>query len=138
MTVQYSVEVRNAKLDVWESTIGAAPIIEIRTGSQPADCATPATGTVLVQQALPSDWMAAASAGSKVKSGSWALTALAGITTANAGYYRIYDAGSPSKCHEQGSITVTGGGGDMTMDNISIAASQAVTVNTFTKTAGNA
>ena len=138
MALQYSVAVRNARLDTVESTIGTLPIIEIRTGTVPADCGTAATGNVLVQQALPSDWMAAASGGTKVKAGTWSLTALTNIATSNAGYFRIHRAGSPSECDIQGTITATGGGGDMTLDNISIAASQAVTVNTFTLTAGNA
>jgi hypothetical protein len=37
----------------------------------------------------------------------------------------------------QGTVTATGGGGDMTLDNVSIASSQAVTVNTFTLTDAN-
>lgn len=138
MALQYSTSVRNARLDVVESTIGASPIIEIRTGAMPANCAAAATGNVLVQEALPADWMNAASSGTKTKNGTWALTALPNIATSDAGYFRIHRAGSPSECDIQGTITVTGGGGDMTLDNISIAASQAVTVNTFTLTAGNA
>lgn len=38
----------------------------------------------------------------------------------------------------QGSITATGGGGDMELDNTSIAAGQQVTVSSFTITAGGA
>jgi len=38
----------------------------------------------------------------------------------------------------QGSVTVTGGGGDLTLDNVSIAAAQAVTITGFTLTDGNA
>jgi hypothetical protein len=37
----------------------------------------------------------------------------------------------------QGSVTVTGGGGDMTMDNVSVANAQVATVNTFTINAAN-
>jgi hypothetical protein len=38
----------------------------------------------------------------------------------------------------QGTVTATGGGGDMTVDNVSFAAAQAFTVTSFTLTAGNA
>jgi hypothetical protein len=38
----------------------------------------------------------------------------------------------------QGNVTATGGGGDMTIDNVSIAAGQQVTVTSFTLTAGGA
>jgi hypothetical protein len=136
--LQYSVAVRNGALDSHETVIGTTPIIELRTGAPPADCATAASGTLLAQAALPSDWMAAAAAGAKAKTGTWTFTGLAGIATANIGYFRIYESGSPSACHIQGTVTATGGGGDMTVDNISLAAGQTVTVNTFTLTAGNA
>ena len=71
MALQYSVAVRNAQLDVVESTIGTAPILRIRTGAAPATCATADSGTVLSELTLPSDWMAAASNGSKALSGTW-------------------------------------------------------------------
>jgi hypothetical protein len=136
-TLQFGVDVRNARLNAIETQIGTAPMIEIRTGAMPGSCAAVATGNVLVQQALPSDWLTVAAAGVKSKNGSWALTGLSNIATSNAGYFRI-NLGSPSDCQIQGDITATGGGGAMTMDNISIAASQPVTVNTFDLTDGNA
>lgn len=130
MAVQLSIAVRNARLDAIETTIGTAPIFELRTGNQPADCATASSGGLLVQDTLDSDWMAAASAGSKAKAGTWSSTA---IGTGTAGYGRIYRSGSPSECDIQWDIT-----DDMTLDNTSIATGQTVTVNTFTLTDGNA
>lgn len=38
----------------------------------------------------------------------------------------------------QGTVTATGGGGDMTVDNTSFASGQQFTVTGFTITAGNA
>jgi hypothetical protein len=135
MSIQLSVSVRNARLDAIETQIGTAPIVEFRTGSPPADCAAASTGTLLAQSALPSDWMAAASAGAKAKTGSWTIT---GIAAGTIGYFRIMRSGSPSECDMQGTVTITAGGGDMTVDNTSIAAAQVATVNTFTLTDGNA
>lgn len=135
MALQYSVAVRNARLDTVESTIGTAAIMEFRSGAAPADCATGASGTLLAQASLPSDWMAAAASGTKAKAGTWTLTGLAAGTI---GHFRIYESGSPSVCHMQGSVTATGGGGDMTVDNTSIAVAQVATVTGFTLTAGNA
>jgi hypothetical protein len=54
-----------------------------------------------------------------------------------AGHFRIYDSGGTT-CHIQGSITATGGGGDMELNNTSIAATQTVTITSFTLTDGNA
>lgn len=134
MTVQFSTAVRNAMLDAIETTVGTAPEFRLYSGSMPADAATTASGTLLVTITLPSDWMAAASSGSKAKSGTWSAAASAGSATA-AGYYRIYQS---TTCHEQGTVTATGGGGDLTLDVNSITTGQTVTISTFSKTAGNA
>lgn len=135
MALQYSVTLRNAQLDQVETVTGTAPIMTIRTGAPPADCATANSGTVLATLTLPSDWMAAASAGVKAKSGTWQDLSADG--TGTAAHWRIHDS-TGTTCHLQGTITATGGGGDMTVDNTSFATSQAFTVNTFSITAGNA
>lgn len=135
MAVQYSVLVRNARLDVIETTIGASPVLTIRTGAPPANCAAANSGTVIATLTLPADWMAAAVAGVASKSGTWSVAAAA--NTGTPGHYRIYDS-TGTTCHEQGTVTFTGSGGDMTVDAAgSITAGQSFTVSTYTKTAGN-
>jgi hypothetical protein len=135
MALQYSVAVRNAQLDAVETAIGTSAVLKIRTGSAPADCATADSGTVLATFNLPSDWMAAASSGSKAKSGTWQDTSA--DATGTAAHWRLY-ASDGTTCHAQGTVTATGGGGDLTLDNTSIASGQSVTISTFTLTAGNA
>lgn len=135
MTLQYSVAVRNARLDVVETTIGVSAILKIRSGAVPASCATADAGTVLATCNLPSDWMAAASSGSKAKTGTWEDTSA--DATGTAAHFRLY-ASDGTTCHAQGTVTATGGGGDMTVDNVSFAAAQAFTITGFTITAGNA
>lgn len=134
MAVQLSIAVRNARLDAIETTIGTSAVLKIRTGAQPATCATADSGTVLATLNLPSDWMAAASSGSKALSGTWEdLTA---DNTGTAAHFRLY-ASDGTTCGLQGSVTATGGGGDMTLDNTSIASGQAVTITSFTLTDAN-
>jgi len=135
MTIQLSVAARNARLDAFESTTGATAVLRIRTGGQPATCATADSGTVLAEATLPSDWMAAASSGTKALSGTWQDTSA--NATGTAGHFRIYDSAGTT-CHMQGSITGTGGGGDMELNNTSIASTQTVTITAFTLTDGNA
>lgn len=135
MSLQLSTSVRNARLDQIESTIGTSAILKLWTGSVPANCGTADSGTQLVHMALPSDWMAAASAGSKAKLGTWQESAADAAGT--AGYFRIYDSGGTT-CHIQGTVTLTGSGGDMTLDNTNIQPGQSVTVTSFTITDGNA
>jgi hypothetical protein len=122
-------------LDQIETTAGTSAILKIRTGAAPADCGTADSGTVLATLNLPSDWMAAASSGSKAKSGTWQDTSA--DATGTAAHFRVYDSGGTT-CHIQGTVTATGGGGDMTLDNTSIASAQQVTITGFTLTAGNA
>lgn len=135
MAVQLSTAVRNARLDVIESTIGTSAILRIRTGSAPANCGTADSGTVLAEITCPSDWMAAASAGSKALSGSWQDASA--NATGTAAHFRLYDSGG-TVCGMQGTVTATGGGGDMEVDNTSFASGQQFTVTTFTLTDGNA
>jgi len=135
MALQYSVTVRNAQLDAIETAVGTSAVLKIRTGSVPATCATADSGTVLATLSLPSDWMAAASSGSKAKSGTWEDTSA--DATGTAAHWRLY-ASDGTTCHAQGTVTATGGGGDMTVDNTSFASGQSFTVTAFTITAGNA
>jgi hypothetical protein len=134
MAVQLSTAVRNARLDVIESTISTSAVLRIYTGAQPANCAAANSGTLLAEMALPSDWMAAASGGSKALSGTWNDTSANG--TGTAAHFRIYET-TITTCHIQGSVTATGGGGDLTLDNTSIATAQTVTITSFTLSDAN-
>jgi hypothetical protein len=133
MAFQFSVAARNAALDAIETAAGTAPTLTIRTGAVPANCAAARTGTVLATLVLPSDWMAAASGGTKALSGTWQDVA---ADAAGTGAHFSVDQGAT--CHIQGTVTATGGEGDMTIDNTSIAAGQQVTITSFNLTAGGA
>jgi hypothetical protein len=133
MAFQFSIAARNAALDSIETAIGVSPTLEIRSGTVPASCAAADSGTVLATMALPSDWLAAASAGVKSLSGTW--QDISADATGTAGHFRIK---ASTTCHIQGTITITAGGGDMTLDNTSIATGQQITITAFSITAGGA
>lgn len=135
MALQYSTSVRNAQLDAIETAISTSAVLKLRSGSPPADVATADSGTVLATLTLPSDWLAAASSGSKAKSGTWEDTSA--DATGTIGHFRVY-ASDGTTAHMQGTVTATGGGGDMTVDNTSVASGQNVTVSSFTISRGNA
>lgn len=84
---------------------------------------------------LPSDFLGAPSSGVVNLLGSW--QDLSADSTGVAGYFRVHNSGGTS-CHMQGSITVTSGGGDMELDNTSIAVGQQISITSFTITAGGA
>lgn len=135
MALQYSTSVRNARLDAVESTTGVSAVLKIRSGAVPANCGAADSGTVLASATLPSDWMAAASGGTKSMSGTWQDSSADNAGT--AAHFRIY-ASDGTTCHIQGTVTATGGGGDMTVDNVSFAQGQSFSVTSFVLTAGNA
>lgn len=135
MALQLSVAVRNAQGDALESTIGASPTLEIRTGSPPANCAAADTGTKIAEGTLPADWLTAASAGLKAKNGTWTVTGLAAAGAGTAGgHFRIKQG---STCHAQGTFGEAGTE-DMVADNNDIADGQSVSIATFNYTRGNA
>lgn len=139
MTMQYSGAARDAMNDMLETTIGVSPKLRLYTGSKPANCAASATGTMVVEMLLPSDFLGASSGGVKSKSGTWAGTAVAAGT---AGYFRIVD-NAGTTCHAQGTVdqTVAAGGagtGDLNLDNPVIALSQVVTISAATFTEAGA
>ena len=131
MAFQFSDPARNAIVNGIVTAVGAAPTLEIRNGSVPADETATATGTVLVTMLLPSVWMNGASGGVATLAGQWQ-----DLTADNAGtatYFRIRQGATT---HIQGTVSATGGGGDMTLDNPVISLNQQVTVTSFTLTAG--
>jgi hypothetical protein len=135
MAFQLSVDARNASLDALETAVGTSPVLTIVSGALPVNCASANTGTVLATMTLPSDWLAAASSGSKTLSGTW--QDLSADASGTAGHFRVHNSGG-TVCHMQGNITATGGGGDMQLDNTNIASGQQITITSFTITAGGA
>lgn len=187
MSFQFSDAGRNAALDAIFTTIGASAILRIRTGVPPANIAAASTGTVLATMNLPSTYMAAASGGSKSKTGTW--EDLSADAAGRAGYFEIArsngttreiqgicagpwkastayavgdtitnDSGKVYRCATAGTSASSGGptgtgsgitdgtavwnyvqaAADMSLDNGDLTLGQAVTVNTFTVTAGGA
>lgn len=134
MALTYSTAIANARLDAVESTIGTSAVLRIRTGAAPATVATASSGTVLATCTLPSDWMAAASSRSKAKSGTWEDTSADNAGT--AGHFEIV-ASDGTTVGLRGDVTVTSGGGNLTVDNVVFAAGQAFSITSFTLTAAN-
>ena len=126
MALQYSTTVRNAKLDAIETAIGTSAVLKIRTGAAPANVATADSGTVLATLTLPADWLAAASGGSKAKSGTW--EDLSADNTGTAAHFRVY-ASDGTTAHIQGTVGTSGT--DMIVDSTSFTSGQTFTVTAF-------
>jgi hypothetical protein len=140
MALGFSTALANAILDSLGNE-GAAvdffdnSLLQVRTGAKPADADTAPSGTLLAEITLPANAMAAASARAIVKAGTWQDASA--NATGTAGHFRIIisgDAGTTNTTDKRldGTITATGGGGDMEVDNTSFASGQSFTVTTFT------
>jgi hypothetical protein len=121
-------------LDAIETAIGTSAVLKIRTGAPPTNITDADSGTVLATLNLDSDWWAAAASGSKAKAGTWQDASADAAGT--AGHFRLYASNGTTQ-HMQGTVTATGGGGDMELDNVVIALAQIVTITAFTLTGGN-
>lgn len=133
MAIQLAVSVRNARLDAFETDTGTDAILKLRTGAAPANCAAADSGTVLCSMTLPTDYLAAASGGTKAKAGTWSGTAIGGGGT--IAHFRIYKSNGTT-CQMQGTCGL--GSGDMSLDNNVVADGQTITVTSFILTDGNA
>lgn len=135
--LQFSDAVRDARANAIETTISTAPKLRFFTGAMPVNCAAADSGTLIADLTLPSDWLNASASGVKTKLGTWSgVGAAAAGAGMDAGYFRIKNSGA-TVTHMQGDVSITGGGGAMTLDSINIASGQPVTVSAFTITDGN-
>lgn len=106
--------------------------LKLFSGAKPSACSDSDPSGLLATGTLPTP-ASTATGGVVSKTGVWSFTGSAGGTIAS---YRLYN--SSNQCFDQGTVTITGGGGDMTVDNTSIADLQGGTVTTFTRTIGGA
>lgn len=125
--------VRNSQANNHSQTVYDGAVMEIRTGAPPGPGAAP-TGTVLATISLPADAHAAAAAGSAAKQGTW--EDLSADAAGVAGHFRVRPVGDAggvdaAAMRAEGTISLTGGGGDMELDNTNIAAGQQITITTF-------
>lgn len=135
--IQFSVAVRNGRGNAIETAVGTAARLSLRTGAPPATCATADSGTEVIRYTLASDWANAFASGA---ANPWLIGLPLSGAASNAGtlgHYRLY-ASDGTTCHKQGTITATGGGGDATVDNTSVAAAQIVNVTGWALTEGGA
>jgi hypothetical protein len=142
MALGFSTGLANAFLDAmgnggttqafWDSAI-----LEIRSGTRAATADAAPTGTLLASMTLPADAMAAASALTLAKSGTWSDTSADAGAPTTATWFRIKRSGDLGTLNTtdkriDGDIsTVAAGTGDMQLVTTSITATQPVEVTTY-------
>lgn len=134
MTIQLATSTRNAQLAAWGTDTGASAKLLIYSGAMPANCAAAATGTLLATFTLAATWLGTPAAGA-VALANLPLSATI-AATASAGYFRVTKTDGTT-CTSQGTITATGGGGDMTFDSIALVSGNTLNIASFSLTEGN-
>lgn len=132
MTVDLNFALAAIGLDaLYDAPFPAGSVLELRTGAPPG-AENAAAGTLLVSITSPvSPWAAADPlTGTKAKSGTWSSTSVAAGVI---GHYRFRNAADTRR--EEGTVTVTAGGGDATVNDLTVSAvGLTVAVTSFTKT----
>lgn len=129
MTIKLSTAARNAACDGAVDLLDVGTV-EIRTGSRPATPQDAATGTVLGTFTLPNPAFGAAVTGTAT------ANAIAGVTASGSGtaaWFRAYrSAGNGGGAVIDGDVATSGA--DMTIQNTSVNAGQALTITAWTHT----
>lgn len=107
----------------------AAGKVEIRTGSQPADADDAATGTLLATATCSDPAFGSAASGTATAN---AIAAVAAVATGTAGWFRALDSDNNKVL--DGSITATGGGGDMELNTTSLVSGVDFDITSWTVT----
>lgn len=122
--------VANAVVDALDAGTGPG-VIRIYTGAQPASANTAPSGTLLGTLTLSDPAFGSSSSGTATAS------AITGDTSADAtgtaGWFRALD--SDDNTVIDGSVTATGGGGDLQLDSVSIVAGGTINITAWTVTA---
>lgn len=111
--------------------VGGAGYLEIRTGSQPATANTAASGTLLGTLTLSATAFGAATTASPSVATAAAITSdTSADNSGTAGWFRAYNNAGTAII--DGSVTATGGGGDMTLDTVTIVAGGTIAITSWT------
>jgi hypothetical protein len=128
MAHQYGATLRTNQVAQIQTTVGAAGLLKIFSGVEPANCAAADPTGLLCTISLPATFLNSTNGATTIAPvGGWTANASA---TGTAASYRMYDSGAT--CHVQGNTTT-----DLVLNNQSITSGQTVTVTSYTVTAGN-
>lgn len=129
--VKYSTALKNARLDLITSQVGAAGLLRIYDGAQPASPNTAVGAQVkLLEFTCGSPFAAASSAGVLTAN---AITANVGLANSTAAWFRLCTAGGTAVVDG----TVGTGGTDLIIASTTITVGQNVSVSSLTITSAN-
>lgn len=124
--MDFSAALELALLDAVETAVGTAPTLVFFSGDKPATCAAADPSGALVSITLPSNWMADAANAEKVLAGVWSGAI---STSGTAKSFRLKQGAAT---HIQGSVSASGGGGDVVLALPALQAGQQLTISSWT------
>lgn len=133
MTVRISTAARSAAADAIVDLIDGGPAagtLKIYTGAQPAGPGTAPSGTLLGTLTMSDPAFGSAATG--VATAASITGDSAADATGTPGWFRIAD--STGTAVLDGAVTVSGGGGDLQLDSVSIVAGGTINVTSLTVT----
>ena len=131
MTTGYSVALRSAQLDPITTAVGNAGLLRVYDGTRPATGG--AATTKLAEFTLGSPFAPAAAAAVLSPTLPSSTTGLAAST---ASWFRVVTSGGTQVI--DGSVTATGGGGDLQLNTTTISVGLTINATSWTITRGNA
>lgn len=133
MATRITSAVRNAMCDAAVDRIDldgvGTSVLQIRSGSQPASADDADSGTLLAEFTLPDPCFGAASSGVATAN---AITGVQGEAAGTAGHFRVKDGDGTTVM--DGSVTASGGGGDLELNTTTISVGADVDVTSWTVT----
>lgn len=130
MAVTIGTSVRDAMINAAADLLDAsAGTIEVRTGAKPSAPADADSGTLLATFTLPAPAFGSASTGVVTAE---AISGATAAATGTAGHYRVKNNGGTALW--DGTVTITDGGGDLTMPSTSITSGEGVDITGYTMT----
>lgn len=112
-----SEDLRNARANVIETTLGTSAKVRLRSGTIPANAAASSTGTLLTEIAMASNWAGDASGGVKVFA-NLPLVDDDPAASGDAGYWELLTSANVVKM--RGDCGVQGSGATMILSTLSI------------------
>lgn len=128
MSLTFSATLRSDRADAITAAIGSGAKIRIYSGTRPVHVSDAITGTLLAEATGGTPFAPSASSG--VLTANPVTGDSAADASGTATHFRIFKSDGTTAVLD-GSVTATGGGGDMTMPSTTITAGEPVAVSSI-------
>lgn len=136
MAIQLPDAFRQTRANTITTRAGNAALLRIYSGTIPADADASITGTLLAELTCGSPFAPAASSEGVLTANSVTQDSSANAT-GTASHFRLY-ASDGTTVVMQGTVTASGGGGDLQLVTTSITSGQPVQITSYVMTEGGA